>query len=172
MDINGFIPSTLEIVRRNESSNEGAAGTVDATHFENWVETYLLPKLGRYEYNEPRSIVVMDNATTHMGQRVGDLIRSSGAILLYTAPYSPDLNPIELGFSNYKSHLKRNYQLGLVDWYEAHCQAIKSVSRDTCIKSFRHCGVPLSESVLTREEEEQLENKNKLQLLLALVSLM
>lgn len=42
MDINSFIPSTLEIVRRDELSNEGAAGTVDATHFENWIETHLL----------------------------------------------------------------------------------------------------------------------------------
>lgn len=80
--------------------------------------------------------------------------------LLYTAPYSPDLNPIELGFSVYKSNLKQLYEIGLVDWYEAHCQAIGAVTRDITIKEFRCCGVPFSENTLTREEQEQDERKS------------
>ena len=107
MDIDGFIPSTLEIVRRDEISDEGAAGTVDSTHFEQWIENHLLPTLGRFEYGEKRSIVVMDNASTHMRSKVRELIHGVGAYLLYTAPYSPDLNPIELGFEIYKKNLKR-----------------------------------------------------------------
>ena len=41
MDAQGFIPSTLDIVHRDEISDEGAAGTVDATYFEEWVEKRL-----------------------------------------------------------------------------------------------------------------------------------
>ena len=124
MDIDGFIPSTLEIVRRDELSNEGAAGTIDSTHFESWVEHFLLPKLGRFEYGEKRSIVIMDNASTHMRSKVKELINGVGAYLLYTAPYSPDLNPIELGFGIYKKNLKRDHELQSVDWYQVHLNAI------------------------------------------------
>ena len=84
------------------------------------VEKCLSPVLGRYDHGEPRSIVVMDNASTHMSQRVADMIRETGVYLLYTAPYSPDLNPIELGFNVYKASLKRNSDLFKVDWYSAH----------------------------------------------------
>ena len=166
MDINGFIPTTLDIVRRDEISEEGAAGTVDSAYFEGWVETCLVPTLGRYELGERRSIVVMDNASTHMNDRVKQLINGAGAYLLYTAPYSPDLNPIELAFKNYKTSLKRDYELGEVDWYQAHLNAIDSVDRDVCIKEYRKCGVPLSNELLTSEEEEE-KKKNELLLLLS-----
>ena len=159
MDIDGFIPSTLEIVRRDELSDEGAAGTIDSTHFESWVEHFLLPKLGRFEYGEKRSIVIMDNASTHMRSKVKELINGVGAYLLYTAPYSPDLNPIELAFGEYKKSLKRDYELASFDWYQAHLNAIES-SKDTCIKQFRKCGVPLSNEILTEEEEENRRREN------------
>ena len=154
MDAQGFIPSTLDIVHRDEISDEGAAGTVDATYFEEWVEKCLGPVLGRYDHGEPRSIVVMDNASTHMSQRVADMIRETGAYLLYTAPYSPDLNPIELGFNVYKASLKRNSDLFKVDWYSAHQIALDSVTRDICIKEFRRCGVPGSYEIHTAAEED------------------
>ena len=165
LDLDGFIPSTLEIVRRDEASNEGAAGTVDSLHFEEWIENYLLPVLGNFENSEPRSIVVMDNASTHLSERVTDLIRSKGAYLIYTAPYSPDLNPIELAFNIYKKSLKRNYEMEMLDWYEAHMLAIESVNRDICIKEYRRCGVPLSQDVKT---EEELEQQRKINIALAI----
>jgi len=153
LDIEGFIPSTIELVRRNEISDEGAAGTVDAIHFEEWVEYYLCPILGRYDKGEPRSIVVMDNATTYMDSRVVHLIRQTGAYILYTAPYSPDLNPIELAFNIYKAHLKRNYVEFEYDWYATHIKAMEEVNRDICIIEYRKYGVPMSNDVLTRTEK-------------------
>ena len=125
-----------------------------------------MPTLGRYELGEKRSIVVMDNASTHMNDWVRQLINGAGAYLLYAAPYSPNLNPIKLAFSNYKSSLKRNYELGKVNWYQAHLNAIDSVNRDVCIKEYRRCGVPLSNDLLTSEEEEE-KKKNELLLLLS-----
>ena len=156
LDINGFIPSTIETVRRDEISSEGAAGTVDATHFEKWVEHYLCPTLGRYDRGEPRSIVVMDNASTHMDSKVSHMIRATGAYLLYTAPYSPDLNPIELAFNIYKAHLKR-HNIGFeFDWYGTHLNALEGVDRDICIMEFRRCGVPMSHEVMTSAECEEI----------------
>ena len=155
LDIDGFIDSTLQIIHRNQLSDEGAAGTVTAEMFEDWVQYYLCPTLGNYSRGEARSIVMMDNASTHMGQRVQDLIRATGAYLIYSAPYSPDLSPIELAFNIYKKSLKRHHELFRIDWYSAHQRAISSVTRDICIKEYRKCGIPHSYEVLTEEEQEE-----------------
>ena len=108
-DVNGFIIEACELVEREHGTNDNdlTRGTVNTERFEMWVETKLCPTLGNYFYEEPRSIVFLDNATIHHGSRVEQLIRSTGAIIIYTAPYSPDLNPIELMFSSYKRFLKR-----------------------------------------------------------------
>jgi hypothetical protein len=34
LNLDGFVDSTIELVRRDEISNEGAAGTVDSEHFQ------------------------------------------------------------------------------------------------------------------------------------------
>lgn len=156
MNLNGFVDSTIELVIRDEISNEGAAGTVDAIHFQSWVKEYLCPVLGRYDLDEPNSIVIMDNASTHMSDEVRMMIEETGAYLLYTAPYSPDLSPIEYAFGIYKAYLKRlSRQTDPRNWYELHVAAYRSVSRDTCIKEFRKCEIPFSEDVLTTEEIER-----------------
>ena len=80
-DINGFIVSACHTVLRDTISDEGAAGTVDGDYFLYWVKNYLCPVLGNYERGEPRSIVYMDNASTHMADEVEDAIRGVGAIL-------------------------------------------------------------------------------------------
>jgi len=155
LDINGFIPSTIDCVKRNEISSEGAAGTVDGSYFEEWVEYSLCPTLGDYAKGEARSIVVMDNASTHMDGRVAHLIRATGAYILYTAPYSPDLNPIELTFNIYKSQLKRHEREFRCDWYGTHLKALEHINRDMCIKEFRRCGVHASMDILTTHEYEK-----------------
>ena len=93
-NINGFERSSIGIFLRDESSEEGAAGTVDGETFRNWLRERICPLLGDYRKGEPNSIVIMDNASTHMSHEVGDMIRERGAYLLYSAPYSPDLSPI------------------------------------------------------------------------------
>ena len=49
----------------------------------------------------------MDNASIHNNPEVRRLINKAGAMLLFTARYSPDINPIEYFFHQYKSQLKR-----------------------------------------------------------------
>ena len=69
-DIEGFVSSTCMIVRRDDISNEGASGTVNREDFVEWVRDFLVPTLGRFDKGERRSIVVMDNASTHMDEEV------------------------------------------------------------------------------------------------------
>ena len=152
-DINGFIECACETVDRNELSDEGAAGTVDREYFTRWVKEKLCPVLGRFEFGEPRSVVLLDNASTHMTYEVVDAIRATGAIIIYSAPYSPDLNPIEIFFSMYKAPLKRIGEGPIMtDWTVAHLHALGCVSRDNGIKYFRSCGIPGAERLITSEE--------------------
>ena len=54
-------------------------------------------------------MVLLDNASTHNSDRVVHLIESTGARIIYSALFSPDLNPIEIYFSVYKRYLKKNF---------------------------------------------------------------
>ena len=86
-NVNGFIIETCQLVHRDEISDEGAAGTVDRNGFKKWVKHFLLPNLGDFSKGEKNSLIVMDNASTHMDREVKDMINEKGAVLLYTAPY-------------------------------------------------------------------------------------
>ena len=151
-DINGFIPCACHTVLRDELSDEGAAGTVDSEYFIYWVKEYVCPVLGNFEYGDPRSVVLMDNTSTHLGDEVKDAIRETGAILIYGAPYSPHLNPIELYFGCYKSYLKRNDKRMLHDWQSVHCEGLNAVNCDRGIKYFCKSKVPGSYLIPTTEE--------------------
>jgi len=54
----------------------------------------MVPTLGRYDLGQPRSVVILDNATIHKDPRVLDLIEAAGAKLVWNAAYSPELNPV------------------------------------------------------------------------------
>ena len=102
-DINGFVEGACDIVRRDEVSDEGASGTVDRDRYIEWVQEKLCPHLGNYVLGEKRSVVLLDNASIHMSYEVVDAISATGAVVIYGAPFSPDLSPIEQYFHMYKA---------------------------------------------------------------------
>jgi len=63
-----------------------------------------------YPFNSinPQSVVVMDNWSIHPVERVVELIESTGALVIFLPPYSPDFNPIEEAFAKAKAYLKAN----------------------------------------------------------------
>ena len=141
-DVNGFIPAVCHTVLRDEIPDEGVDGTVDGTYFLHWIKEYLCPVLGNYEMGEARSVVLMDNTSTHMSDEIEAAIAKTGAVLIYGAPFSPYLNPIEFYFSQYKAYLKRNDTRMLADWYAVHTDALNVVDRDMGINYFRKSKVP------------------------------
>ena len=109
--------------RQRSSINDIYSGTVDGARFLAYARSHLIPNLGNYFLGEKRSIVVLDNATTHPVELI-HIIEAVGARVIFQAAYSPDLNPIEYCFHEWKSHLKRhNYEYGL-DPYHAHMIAL------------------------------------------------
>lgn len=77
-------------------------GACNRSVFEIWLETCLVPVL------KPGQVVIADNATFHKGGRIQEIIKSTGCrLLLYLAPYSPDLNKIEQCWSWLKSRIRK-----------------------------------------------------------------
>jgi transposase len=72
-------------------------GTFTRSSFHEVFKSKILPFLNPWPL--PRSIVVMDNAKIHMYKELQDMIHETGALLFFLPPCSPDLNPIEVGFS-------------------------------------------------------------------------
>jgi transposase len=81
-------------------------GSTDASIFEDFTEQLL--HCGRWP--EPKSVLIMDNASFHHTERITELCSNAGVKLLYLPPYSPDLNPIEEFFAELKAFVRRNWQ--------------------------------------------------------------
>lgn len=70
----------------------------------------------------------MDNVQFHHSKIVLDEMNNKRLIPLFTAPYSPDYNPIEMYFSWIKNHLRRNFN-----------KSYKLIpNKELCQKWFRH----------------------------------
>ena len=143
----GFVPKACKIVEREYSTDDKDPdrGTVDAERFEEYLEEKVRPILGNASRAEPNSIVIMDNASIHNALRVRDIIEGAGALLIYTAPYSPEYNPIESMFGEHKKSLKRHSYDGTKSWIRVHNIALASVTPDMAKSFFRNSQVPLME---------------------------
>ena len=76
-------------------------GAMTGEMFLAYVENCLVPTLRRND------IVVMDNCRVHLGTGIGRAIETVGATLRYLPKYSPDLNPIEMPYSKFKTFLRK-----------------------------------------------------------------
>jgi transposase len=79
-------------------------GTCDTTLFNMWLKDFLIPEL------TPGQVVIIDNATFHKSQESQELIRKSGCQILFLPPYSPELNPIEKFWANFKKKVRSNLE--------------------------------------------------------------
>lgn len=114
-----------------------------------------MPTLGHCATNRPRSIVVMDNASIHKDPRIKTAIEAAGARVIWTAAYSPDLNPIERCFNHYKSFLKRHRKAFFRRPLRTHRLALQSISGATMRKLFR--GQALRGAVRNVLTDEELQ---------------
>lgn len=83
-------------------------GSTDAAFFEDFIGQ-LLQHCGRWP--EPKSVLVMDNASFHHSARIKQMCFDAGVKLLFLPPYSPDPNPIEEFFAELKAYIKKNWSL-------------------------------------------------------------
>ena len=109
-------------------------GATTKAVFEAYVEEALAPSL------RPGQVVVMDNLSSHKGQRVRELIEGRGCELLYLPPYSPDLNPIERAFAKLKASLRRAQARTFGALIEAMGRGLGEITDQDASGFFRHCG--------------------------------
>ncbi len=72
-------------------------GAMTGEKFRAYVEQCLVPTLKRDD------IVVVDNFAAHKVAGIEEAINKAGATLRFLSKYSPDLNPIELTYSQFKA---------------------------------------------------------------------
>jgi transposase len=109
-------------------------GAMDGAAFAVYVEQVLVPTLHRGD------IVFMDNLSYHKDPRIRALIESVGAHLEFLPPYSPDLNPIELGWSKVKSVLRTAKARTFEDLLMALADAFGAVTKQDTKAWLAHCG--------------------------------
>ena len=101
-------------------------GTVDTERFVQYVNDRLIPTLALRALGEPRRIVVLDNASIHKDVRIQNAIEAAGAEVIWTAAYSPDLNPIERCFALYKKVLIRQHRAFRENPHGTHLYALEN----------------------------------------------
>ena len=124
-DCFGFVPLATDVVMHMYKEKDEQK-PVDADRFVEFVENKLVPVLGNFWRHEPHSVVIMDNCSIHLDPRVKQLIEGAGAVIIYSAPYSPELIPIEYMFHQWKAFLKRHYIEFNINWNVVHLLAIQS----------------------------------------------
>ena len=102
--------------------------------FNQYVEQVLVPEL------RAGDIVILDNLSSHKGEKAANLIAERGAKLLFLPPYSPDLNPIEMAFAKLKTLLRKAAERSR----EALCNRIgvllNAFSTTECQNYIKHAG--------------------------------
>jgi transposase len=109
-------------------------GATTKTVFETYVEQVLVPSL------RAGQVVILDNLSSHKGDRVRELIEGVGCSLLYLPPYSPDFSPIEEAFSKIKALLRKSAARVRGALVEAIGWAISRVTLEDAVGFFGHCG--------------------------------
>jgi len=109
-------------------------GSADSAAFEIYVEQILAPSL------QAGQIVVMDNLSTHTGEKVRQAISARECQLLFLPSYSPDFSPIEEAFSKLKAFLRHVGARTPEALQEVIGQALLTITTQDALGWFRHCG--------------------------------
>jgi transposase len=109
-------------------------GAMNGEMFVAYVEQCLVPKLRRGD------TVVMDNLRAHKVAGIQEAIESAGATLRYLPKYSPDLNPIELPYSKFKTWLRKAAARTVPALVRAIRSFVPTLSSRECANYFRHAG--------------------------------
>lgn len=77
-------------------------GTCNTSLFNTWIEIILIPEL------KSGQVIILDNASFHKSKTTIEMIEKAGCKVLFLPPYSPDLNPIEKFWANFKRKVQEN----------------------------------------------------------------
>lgn len=105
-----------------------------------YLEQALVPELKR---GKPEAVVVMDNLRPHKADVVGQVLGAAGFGLIYLPRYSPNLNPIEPGWSKLKTRLRAK-AARTIEILDAELDsALNAITPQDARAFFRHAGYAL-----------------------------
>ena len=102
--------------------------------FETYIETQLAPCL------QPGEVVIADNLSSHKSAVAQAFLKAQVNWLLFLQPYSPDLNPIEMGFSKLKALLRRMEARTFGTLFASVGQTCELFPQQECQNCFRAAG--------------------------------
>lgn len=123
-------------------------GLTDAAIFEDFIDK-LLRHYRRWP--EPKSVLVMDNASFHHYERISQMCADAGVILVYLPPYSLDLNLIEEFFAELKGFIRRNWSYDAEDpdrdfgSFLERCINQVGAREESAKGHFRHAGLTIGD---------------------------
>ena len=109
-------------------------GPMNGAAFRAYIEQVLVPTL------HPGDIVVMDNLPAHKHAAVRAAIEACGASLLPLPPYSPDFNPIENAYAQFKAFLRAAAARTLDSLDAAIADAFRAFTPQQCANYFAATG--------------------------------
>jgi transposase len=112
-------------------------GPMNSDAFRAYVEQVLVPTL------RPGDIVIMDNLGAHKSPAVRT-IAAAGAELRYLPPYSPDFNPSENAFANFKAALRKAAARTVEDLQRTIAEVIPTFAPQECANYFAAAGYAAS----------------------------
>jgi hypothetical protein len=126
--------------------------------FLNTFKAKILPYLNAWPH--PKSIVILDNAKIHMYKEFQVLTYGTCALLFFLPSYSPDLNPIEVGFSLLKRWIQRNANMA----FRENPLAVLDVDIYFCTRQkykfgdnlYGHCGYQVNKPSINNESTAQV----------------
>ena len=113
-------------------------GAIDGETMVVFIEELLAPTLKRGDLG------FMDNCPIHKREEIEGIIEACGAGVLFLPSYSPDLNPIEHGWSKVKTRLRALKPRTLEAVLAALVDAFATVTTQDIRGRFRHCGYRVS----------------------------
>ena len=109
-------------------------GAVNAELFTAYIQQVLVPTL------QPGDIVIMDNLPVHKVTALRRAIEAQSPQLLILPPYSPELNPIEMVFSQMKAKLRQEAHRSVEALWRALGRIADAITPTQCNNYFQHCG--------------------------------
>ena len=108
-------------------------GTLNGYVFLYFVEFFLLQNL------DESKVVILDNASPHYNEEALDLIRSTGAKIIFLPPYRPELNPIEYCWAIIKNFIRKIKPRTVEDLYETISKGLNLIDSALAKSCFQHC---------------------------------
>ncbi|KAJ3498762.1 hypothetical protein NLG97_g864 [Lecanicillium saksenae] len=81
-------------------------GSIDTFVFDSFIEQLLQHCK---PYPEPKSVLVMDNASIHFSPRMMQMCKDAGVRVEALSPYSPNFSPIEENFHDVKKFIRKRW---------------------------------------------------------------